>query len=87
MRWMWPHRSLIDAGVPAPGHSDAYICRPDPFTAMWAMVTRRTESGASLDASEAVSVAEALRAYTSTSMSAVAVAVFVVGVVIVVEHV
>ena len=23
MRRMWPHRSLIDAGVPAPGHSDA----------------------------------------------------------------
>ena len=64
MRWMWPHRSLIDAGVPAPGHSDAYICRPNPFQALWSMVNRKTETSASLDVSEAVTVIEALRAYT-----------------------
>ncbi len=68
MRWMWPHRSLIDAGVPAPGHSDAYVCTPNPFTAMWSMVNRKSDSGGSLDgtagSSEAVSAEEALRAYT-----------------------
>ena len=26
MRYMWPHRSLIDKGIIAPGHSDASIC-------------------------------------------------------------
>ncbi|MGE0718445.1 MAG: amidohydrolase [Alphaproteobacteria bacterium] len=65
MRWMWPHRSLIDAGVPAPGHSDAMVCQPNPFVAMWSMVNRRTDSGADLDAREAVTVGEALRAYTT----------------------
>ncbi len=64
MRWMWPHRSLIDAGVPAPGHSDFAVCRVSPWTAMAAMVTRRTTTGADLDAREAVSAREALRAYT-----------------------
>jgi predicted amidohydrolase YtcJ len=64
MRWMWPHRSLIDAGVPAPGHSDFAVCRSNPFLAMWSMVNRRSESGGSLDPREAISVAEALRAYT-----------------------
>jgi predicted amidohydrolase YtcJ len=64
MRFMWPHRSLIDRGVPAPGHSDAAVCRFDPFAAMWSMVNRKTESGQSLDTREAVSVREALRAYT-----------------------
>jgi predicted amidohydrolase YtcJ len=68
MRWMWPHRTLIDEGVPAPGHSDAYVCTPNPFTAIWAMVGRRSDSGGPLDApgapSQAVSVLEALRAYT-----------------------
>jgi predicted amidohydrolase YtcJ len=65
MAWMWPHRSLIERGIPAPGHSDAWVCSPNPFTAMWSMVNRKTDSGQSLDASQAVSASEALRAYTT----------------------
>jgi hypothetical protein len=64
LRHMWPHRSLIDAGVPAPGHSDFAVCRVSPWTAIAAMVTRRTTSGTDLDAREAVTPREALRAYT-----------------------
>jgi predicted amidohydrolase YtcJ len=64
MQFMWPHRTLIDQGVPAPGHSDAAVCRFNPFTALWSMVTRRSDGGQSLDAREAITVAEALRAYT-----------------------
>lgn len=64
MRHMWPHRSLIDHGVPAPGHSDSMVCQPNPFTAMWSMVNRKTGSGQSIDDGEAVGVEEALRAYT-----------------------
>ncbi len=65
MRWMWPHRTLVDRGIPAPGHSDAWVCSPNPFTAMWSMVNRRTDSGQTLDDSQAVTVTEALRAYTT----------------------
>ncbi len=65
MRWMWPHRDLIDRGVVAPGHSDAWVCTPNPFTAMWAMVNRRTDTGQSLDDAQAVTAVEALRAYTT----------------------
>jgi predicted amidohydrolase YtcJ len=64
MRWMWPHRSLIDAGVPAPGHSDFAVCRVSPWTAMAAMVTRRTTTGVDLDARQAITPLEAVRAYT-----------------------
>lgn len=68
MQHMWPQRALIDAGIPAPGHSDSYICTPNPFVAMWAMVNRQSDSGGSLDTpgapSQAVTVEEALRAYT-----------------------
>jgi predicted amidohydrolase YtcJ len=64
MRWMWPHRSLIDAGVPAPGHSDFAVCRVSPWTAIAAMVNRRTTTGADLDAREAITTREAVRAYT-----------------------
>jgi predicted amidohydrolase YtcJ len=65
MLHMWPHRSLIDAGVPAPGHSDFAVCRVNPFTALGAMVTRRTTTGADLDMREAVTPREALAAYTT----------------------
>lgn len=65
MRHMWPHRALIDAGVPAPGHSDFAVCRVNPFTAIAAMVTRRTRAGVDLDASQAVTPEEALAAYTT----------------------
>ena len=65
MQHMWPHRSLIDAGIPAPGHSDFAVCRVNPFTALGAMVTRRTTTGADLDARQAVTAREALAAYTT----------------------
>ena len=65
MRHMWPHRTLIDCGVPAPGHSDAAVCQLNPFLAMWSMVTRKTATGQSLDPREAVTPTEALRAYTT----------------------
>ncbi len=64
MQHMWPHRALIDAGVPAPGHSDAMVCDPNPFVALWSMVNRSSDSGGDLDISQAVTPAEALRAYT-----------------------
>ncbi|CAH0183473.1 amidohydrolase [Roseomonas sp. CECT 9278] len=65
MRHMWPHRSLIAAGIPAPGHSDFAVCRVNPFTAIGAMVTRRSQTGADLDAREAVTPHQALAAYTT----------------------
>ena len=65
MAHMWPHRSLIDAGIPAPGHSDAMVCSANPWTALWAMVNRRTDTGQSLNPSWYISVEEALRAYTT----------------------
>jgi predicted amidohydrolase YtcJ len=65
LRHMWPHRSLIAAGIPAPGHSDFAVCRVNPFTALGAMVTRRSQTGADLDASQAVTPLQALAAYTT----------------------
>jgi hypothetical protein len=50
--------------VPAPGHSDAAVCQFNPFLALWCMVNRKTGTGRSLDARQAVTVEEALRAYT-----------------------
>ncbi|MBB95154.1 MAG: amidohydrolase [Rhodobacteraceae bacterium] len=65
MTHMWPHRDMIDAGVVAPAHSDHPVCTANPFAAMSALVNRRTNSGASLDASKAITVHEAIAAYTT----------------------
>ncbi|WDZ83860.1 amidohydrolase [Micromonospora cathayae] len=62
-----PFRTLIDHGLPIPGNSDAIGItedQHDPFPAMRAAVTRRTNDGDVLAAGEAVSVEEALRMYT-----------------------
>ena len=61
---MWPHRSMIDAGIIAPGHSDCPVCHPNPMRGIHAMVNRRTASGADLYQGEAVTVYEAIQAYT-----------------------
>ena len=64
MRWMWPHRTLIDLGIPAPGHSDCPVCSPNPWLGIYGMVTRRTDSGDVLYEGEGVTPMEAIRAYT-----------------------
>jgi predicted amidohydrolase YtcJ len=64
MRYMWPHRSLIDKGIMAPGHSDASICDPNPWLGIYSMVTRKTSSGQVLYAPEGVTPKEAIKAYT-----------------------
>jgi predicted amidohydrolase YtcJ len=65
MAHMWPHRTLIDAGIPAPGHSDFAVCTMNPWTAIHAMVNRETDTGGDLGKAEAVTVGEALAAYTT----------------------
>lgn len=65
MRHMFPHRSLIDRGIAAPGHSDAPICSTNPWEIIGALVTRRTDTGQDFGAEEKITVAEALHAYTT----------------------
>ena len=64
MMYMWPHRTLIDRGIKAPGHSDASICTPNPWYGIYGMVTRKTSSGKVLFKGEAVEPIEAIRAYS-----------------------
>jgi len=44
-----PHRSLIAAGVPAPGHSDFAVCRVNPFTTLGAWAQREEHDKGSLE--------------------------------------
>jgi len=64
MRWMWPHRTLIDQGIPAPAHSDCPVCSPNPWLGIYGLVTRKTSSGDVLYVGEGITPMEAIRAYT-----------------------
>jgi len=64
MRWMWPHRTLIDQGIPAPGHSDCPVCSPNPWLGIYGLVTRKSSGGQVLYANEGITPLEAIKAYT-----------------------
>ena len=67
-----PYRSLIEAGIVVNGGSDHMVkVDPDasinpynPFTAMWAVVTRKTQNGTVFNPEQAISREDALRMYT-----------------------
>jgi hypothetical protein len=62
--WLYRQRSLLDAGLVLPGSSDRPVVTGAPLLGIHDMVNRRTASGAPFNAAEAVTAAEALRAYT-----------------------
>jgi predicted amidohydrolase YtcJ len=58
--WLYRARSLRDAGVPLAGASDAPVVSPNPWIAIAAARTRRTQSGALLGAGERLGARAAL---------------------------
>lgn len=64
VRWMFAHKSFLDAGIPVPGASD-YTPGPfDPMMALQSMVTRTDYAGRVWGANQRVSIEEALRIAT-----------------------
>lgn len=64
MRWMFAHRSFLDAGIRVPGASD-YTPGPfEPLMAIQSMVTRKDFSGHVWGENQRVSVDEALKIAT-----------------------
>ena len=60
----YPIRTWMDLGFrPATG-SDAPVCDPNPFPNLYTMLTRKTWKGTVMDASERLTIFEALQAYT-----------------------
>jgi len=57
-------RTWVEAGVELPGSSDAPVVDSAPLLGLHDMVNRRTASGAEFGLDEALSVEQALRAYT-----------------------
>lgn len=62
--WLYRLRAFLDAGVPLAAGTDAPFGAADPWRAMQAAVTRRTESGAVIGADEALTPEQALALFT-----------------------
>jgi predicted amidohydrolase YtcJ len=61
MRWMFAHRSFLDAGIRVPGASDYSPGPFEPMMALQSLVTRKDYAGRVWGAEQRVSVDEALR--------------------------
>ncbi|HKG93634.1 MAG TPA: amidohydrolase [Gemmatimonadaceae bacterium] len=64
MRWMFAHRSFLDAGIPVPGASDYGPGPFEPLMAIQSMVTRTDYRGRAWGPNQRVTVDEALRIAT-----------------------
>jgi predicted amidohydrolase YtcJ len=62
--WMYRGRSFLDHGLRLAASSDRPVTAGAPLTAIAFMATRRSQSGQPIGAAEALTVHEALRAYT-----------------------
>src|SRR6266702_2724285 len=62
--WLYPQRSLLAAGMVLPGSSDRPVVAGAPLLGIADMVNRRTGSGEPFNPDEAVTVEQALRAWT-----------------------
>ncbi len=65
--WLYRQRSLLDAGLVLPGSSDRPVVAGAPLLGIAGMVARRTASGAPFNPAEAITVPQALYAYTAGS--------------------
>ncbi|MGD0607005.1 MAG: amidohydrolase [Streptosporangiaceae bacterium] len=65
--WLYRQRSLLEAGMVLPGSSDRPVVAGAPLPGIADMVLRRTASGAPFNPGEAVTVPQALYAYTAGS--------------------
>ncbi len=64
VRWMFAHRSFLDAGIRVPGASDYGPGPYEPMMALQSMVTRKDFRGRVWGANQRITVAEALRVGT-----------------------
>lgn len=68
--WAYRLRSFLDAGVILPGSSDRPVVNGRPLAGIADMVRRRTEGGRAFGPGEALSVTEAMKAYSAGSAAA-----------------
>ena len=62
--WLYPLRTLQQAGIPLAAGSDAPVASPNPWQGIYAAITRRDSSGEALQSEQALTLEGALRLWT-----------------------
>ena len=62
--WLYRIKSMMEAGIPVAGSSDSPIVDDNPLVGMYAVVTRKAQSGQEVVPEERISVEKALELYT-----------------------
>jgi len=64
VRWLHPHRTMLEMGIVAAGNSDFPVTSYSPFVQIYEAVVRKTRSGQHVSPEESISVMDAIRLYT-----------------------
>ena len=64
IRWLHPHRTMMEMGITAGGNSDYPVSDGNPMIQIYEAVTRRTRTGKVVGPEEAIGVMDAIRLYT-----------------------
>ena len=64
IRWLHPHRTMMEMGITAGGNSDYLVSDGNPMIQIYEAVTRRTRTGKVVGPEEAIGVMDAIRLYT-----------------------
>jgi predicted amidohydrolase YtcJ len=67
---LYPIRTLIESGICVAAGSDSPIVPPNPLIALYSVVSRRSKSGQTVLAKEAVNLKEAIRMFTQNAAKA-----------------
>jgi len=62
--WMFPARSMLDAGIKVAAHSDHSASPYPPLMGIHSLVNRKTKKGKPYGAKQRISIVEALKLYT-----------------------
>jgi predicted amidohydrolase YtcJ len=64
VRWLHPHKTMIEMGIVAGGNNDYPVTSYSPFVQIYEAVARKTSSGQVVALEEAIGVMDAIRLYT-----------------------
>lgn len=61
----YPHKTFAEYGINAPGNSDAPVTTASPWHGIYGAVARKSKTGADLGAAQGISLADAIKAFTT----------------------
>lgn len=62
---VFPHKTMKELGIVAPGNSDFPVCDGDPIYGIYSAAARKTKNGGDFGSNEAISLEDSFKAFTT----------------------